>query len=315
LLVAGVTVIAALSAFDFIGASKRVGAATAVGVVNFYGDSLMGQMRNELQFQLGLDGINSNIHYFGGTALCDWIPTIQNQVDSVKPTLVVIEFSGNALTPCMAGDNTEATLVAKYRSDLTYVADWLHVKKVPLMVVAGPPGIGPTGQPVVIPTTWAVGQIPQGYAPKEAALNEMYQTTVGEYQRQGWYIGFIAADQAVSSPDGNWTYVLPCLSFETASMGCDAKGLIVVRAPDYAHFCPIPIVAPGGPPECGIWDAGAWRYASAISKSLNTALAAHNRHRPTVAIGGAYNPRPGSPRTSPRDEARQNRVRTGDKES
>jgi hypothetical protein len=288
LVVAFVTAMASLTSF----APKKVEAASTADVVDVYGDSLMSQMQGPLQFQLALDGIKSSVQDFGGTALCDWFPKIESQVMSAKPITVVIEFSGNALTPCMAGANSEAAIVAKYRSDLTYIATWLHAKGVALMVVGGPPGIEWTGQTIVIPTTWSVGQIPEGYAPRDTALNDMYQAVVRGYQDRGWDINYIPAGQAVGAPDGMWTYVLPCLSFETAAMGCNPQGLIIVRAPDFGHLCHVPVTTPSGP-GCAVWDAGGWRYAAAISAYVNTVFSARHSYWLTEANGQVYNFRAG----------------------
>jgi hypothetical protein len=258
-----------LFAFDSAGAARKA-AAPSAGPVYVYGDSLMAETQTPLQFQLGLHHITAVIHDYGGTALCDWIPTIQAGVDSIRPTMVVIEFSGNALTPCMAGARSGSSRIAKYQADLVHLAAWLHTRGVPLMVVAGPPGIHKTGAPVVIPTTWSVGRTPQGYAPNDTDLNDMYRATVSRYQAQGWDLHYLAADKAVGGPDGQWTYVLPSLPFETPSMGRTASGLIVVRAADYAHFCPSTVASPNGVThDSNVWDGGAWRYAAAISGGVS----------------------------------------------
>ena len=289
-LVCAVTLIVSLSAATVIGLSTKAEAASlGTGVADIYGDSLITEVQDELQFQLGLDQINLAVHAFGGTALCDWIPTIQSRVDSGETALVVIEFSGNALTPCMAGLSTEAEVVAKYKSDLTYIATWLHDRGVPLLVVAEPPAIQPTGGPIMIPTTWSVGQIPQGYAPATNVLNDMYRSTVSGFQQQGWDIDYVATDSALAAPNGNWTYVLPCLSFETAAMGCNSQGLIQVRSPDFAHFCPVL-----GQSPCPVWSSGAWRYAAAISSDISSRLAAIQGYWLTASDGGVFPFGPGA---------------------
>jgi hypothetical protein len=253
-------------------------AGTGTGLIYVYGDSLMAESRAPLQFQLGLDNIRSVIKDYGGTALCDWIPTIQADVNLITPTMVVVEFSGNALTSCMCGVKSPSTRLAKYQADLNYLATWLHAKRVPLTVVAAPPGIHKTGAPVVIPTTWSVRQIPQGYALNDASLNHMYQATVSRDQTRGWDIGYIAADKALAAANGQWTYVLPCLSFETASMGCNARDLIIVRAADYAHFWPLTVARPDGvTSDSGVWDGGAWRYAAAISSWVSQSILTRSR--------------------------------------
>jgi hypothetical protein len=277
LLVAMLMAITSLFAIDAAGASGKL-AATSAGLVYVYGDSLMAESQTPLQFQLGLHDITAVIHDYGGTALCDWIPTIQAGVESVRPTMVVIEFSGNALTPCMAGARSGSSRVTKYQADLVHLAAWLHTRGMPLLVVAGPPGIHETGAPVVIPTTWSVGRIPQGYAPNATDLNDMYRATVSRYQAQGWDLSYIAADTAVAGPNGQWTYVLPSLPFETPSMGRNASGLIVVRAADYAHFCPATVATPDGVThDSDVWDGGAWRYAAAISRGVNDRFLTRSR--------------------------------------
>jgi hypothetical protein len=269
LLVAMLMAITSLFTVDAAHAERKA-AATGAGLVYVYGDSLMAESQTPLQFQLGLDHISSVIHDHGGTALCDWIPTIQAGVDSIRPTMVVIEFSGNALTPCMTGARSRSSWLAKYQADLVHLAAWLHTRGVSLLVVAGPPGIHKTGARVVIPTTWSIGRIPQGYAPNDTELNDMYQATVSRYQAQGWDMSYLAADNAVAGPNGQWTYVLPALPFETPSMGRAASGLIVVRASDYAHFCPSTVATPDGVThDSKVWDGGAWRYAAAISRGVS----------------------------------------------
>jgi hypothetical protein len=289
-LIAVLTLIVSLTTATVVETSTAAAASSlGTGAVDAYGDSLLDQVQSELQFQLGLNQIDLTVHAFGGTALCDWIPIIESRVDAGDTALVVIEFSGDAFTPCMAGVSTEAELLAKYQSDLTYIATWLHDRGVPLLVVGQPPAIQPTGGPIVIPTTWSVGQIPQGYAPSAPAFNDMYESTVSGFQQQGWNIGYVAADSAVAAPNGNWTYVLPCLSFETAAMGCNAQGLIEVRSPNFAHFCPVQGVEP-----CPVWSSGAWRYATAISSDVSSLLVPTEGYRLTASDGGVFPFGPGA---------------------
>jgi hypothetical protein len=282
------SLITSLAASYVTGPAGHAEAATGAGVVDVYGDSLMSEVAGELQFQLGLGDIPSAMHYFPGTALCDWVPTIRARVASSQSAMVVIEFSGNAFTPCMAGVSSQYALVAKYQSDLADLATWLHARGVPLMVVAKPPGLLPNGDPVVIPATWSVGQIPQGYFQTDSAINDMYAAAVAGFQKQGWDVGYIAADAAVAAPDGSWTYVLPCLSFETASMGCDPRGLIQVRDSHFGHFCPAPVPVSGGGTICRVWDGGGWRYALAISSGVSSNLAARPGYRLADSGGGVF---------------------------
>jgi hypothetical protein len=241
-------------------------------VVDVYGDSLMAQSHGALQFQLGLDRVPTVVRYFGGTALCDWVPAIESNEQRSKPLMVVIEFSGNDLTPCMAGARTTPDIVAKYRASLIELATWSHSEGVPLAVVGAPPGIQKDGQPIETPSTWAEGRIPPGYAEGPPNLNAMYQDLVQRFQARHWQIAYIDATVGVAAPDGRWTYVLPCLSFETKAMGCNQHRLMVVRARDYVHFCPVNLASQARATSCPVWDGGAWRYAAAISSYVDAVV-------------------------------------------
>jgi hypothetical protein len=253
----GLLVAVTLATTTVIPFAVDAGAGSTPTAVYVYGDGLTFQARDALLFQMGLEGVHATVEDYPGSALCDWVPAIEQQVEVARPALVAVQFSGDADTPCMTGVNTVAGIVARYQVWLDYLAGWLHSKGVPLAVVGTPPGIEPNGQPIVIPATWTVGELPGGYQSSATTLDNMYQAQVAQYGAMGWHASYIDAGSAVASP--GWTYVLPCMSFETASMGC-ADGLIEVRAPDFRHFCPDPIQ--GG---CGVWDSGGWRYAAAIT--------------------------------------------------
>jgi hypothetical protein len=54
---------------------------------------------------------------FGGTAICDWLPKMHEVEASHHPVAVELQFSGNALTPCMEGFAAGEAYFDKYRSD------------------------------------------------------------------------------------------------------------------------------------------------------------------------------------------------------
>jgi hypothetical protein len=90
--------------------------------VVFYGDSLLVESRGVVASELatlapGYRVLTSG-RSFGGTALCDW--GAQMQADGNENVrLVVIQFSGNNLTPCAAG-LTGVALESWYR----FAAEW-----------------------------------------------------------------------------------------------------------------------------------------------------------------------------------------------
>jgi hypothetical protein len=161
------------------------------GGVIMYGDSLLEASGPYVRSTTQLRG-------FGGTALCDWLDNIEAAAGNERPDLIVVEFVGNNLTPCMSGYTTAAQIGAKYTAD---AAELKQRVDVPILWV-GPPLFrsGP-------PPTWGLFDA----EPR-----------------------FVDAGQAVLD-GGAYTDTLPCLPDEGPAQGC-VSGLISVRAADGAHF-------------------------------------------------------------------------------
>ena len=273
--------IAGLGAID--GVRQRAGAVGAAPLVLVYGDSLITQSQSMIDFQLGLEQVDAVTASFPGTAICDWTSLIASQAEALHPRLVVIEFSGNNYTPCMAGITTPAAVASKYESDLSYLLWRLHLLGIPLLVATGPVLLEANGQTISRSPDLSLGQLPQGYSQAPDDITPMYESFVSWWQAQGWAVGLIQSGAAVETASGGWTYVLPCLSFETAAMGC-SNGQIIVRAPDLHHLCPgdIQMSSPDAG-DCSAWSSGAWRFAAAIS----TAVAYRLGHSTTGALESA----------------------------
>ena len=97
--------------------------------VALYGDSLAMQARPYFKLLMAAADQSSTTYYssFVGTAICDWLPRMRQLAVTTHFEAVVLEFSGNALTPCMAGiaDYTPA-YYAKYRADtMTAISIWV----------------------------------------------------------------------------------------------------------------------------------------------------------------------------------------------
>ncbi len=91
-------------------AVTRAAVSTVPPAVILYGDSLAFESQTHFRDALLRAGV-ADVHTktFGGTALCDWIDDMHTDALSLKPTVVIIEFSGNAFTPCMHDENGFAT--------------------------------------------------------------------------------------------------------------------------------------------------------------------------------------------------------------
>jgi hypothetical protein len=161
------------------------------GGVIMYGDSLLEASAPYVRSTTQLRG-------FGGTALCDWLENIATAAETERPDVIVVEFVGNNLTPCMSGYTTTAQISAKYAADAAELKERVDV---PILWV-GPPLFrsGP-------PPTWSLFDA----EPR-----------------------FVDAGRTVLD-NGAYTDTLPCLPDEGSAQGCE-NGRIAVRAADGAHF-------------------------------------------------------------------------------
>jgi hypothetical protein len=162
------------------------------GPVIMYGDSLLEQATPYVR-------TTDQVRAFGGTALCDWVDKIAQAAALEQPSVMVVEFSGNNLTPCMSGYDTTAEIRAKYEADAAELKR--RVDGVPILWV-GPP-----------------------------AFRDREAPTLGAFDPEPL---FVDAGAAVLR-DGKYTEALPCLPDEGPEQGC-VNGRIRVRAPDGVHF-------------------------------------------------------------------------------
>jgi hypothetical protein len=163
------------------------------GAVIMYGDSLLEEASPYVRS-------SDQIRAFGGTALCDWVDAMAAASVTEQPSVMVVEFVGNNVTPCMSGYETPAEVRAKYEAD---AAELQRRVETPILWV-GPPRFREGGPP-----------------------------TAGMFDAEPLFVDAGAALLA----DGDYTDTLPCLTGEGSGRGCD-RGQIAVRSPDGAHFCP-----------------------------------------------------------------------------
>jgi hypothetical protein len=225
------------------------------GVVSVYGDSLVWEARHALEPMLRTLG-PTNITSWGGTALCDYTRQIVDDA-RVEPTrLVVIGFTGNALTPCMKtlGTSPSRDLVtAMYSADLNTVVGQLDALGVPVLLIGGPPSVDPAGA-----TFWT-------------PINDAWADAAARWSALGADVVYTDTGLALTN-GGRWAATLPCLPWEGSDQGC-VDGRITVRAPDTLHFCPqLEAARDGVIPECAVWNSGAWRYARSISAAVEDRL-------------------------------------------
>jgi hypothetical protein len=227
--------------------------------VELWGDSISAQAAPNIAFVLGESRrVVTRLHTFGGSALCDWFSDMRNEMnpanpDAFHPQVAVIQFSGDAFTPCMHDANGVAysgqALVNEYAVDSGLVIALFARAKIPVYFVSTPV---------------TAGQAMQGYVGL-MPIDAMFSTLPARYPDGG-----IARYIDGASPlewHGRYSATLPCLPWETCTgRWPDGTKTVVVRQADGAHFCPVTeTVNADGSKTCPVFMPGAQRFATAIA--------------------------------------------------
>ncbi len=228
-------------------------------VVVLYGDSLAWEAQDAfVQALADRSGLTVVVRTFGGTAICDWLDEMADDATTLAPGAVVVEFSGNAMTPCMH-DSTGQPLTGTAFAE-RYAAD---AEK----VIAT---FAPIGAQVVFAGAPISRSAEESGDFNGGRLNALY-AQMGRIHDD---VRYVDAGAAVLE-SGHWTATLPCLPVEPCTGGFDAAGhgVNVVRAPDGAHFCPASADAVRGVTgECPVWSSGAFRYGNALAHPVIESL-------------------------------------------
>ncbi len=218
-----------------------------------YGDSLAVEAQGA--FELIVTGGGRavvRLQTYGGVAICDFLETMRADLAAFAPDVVVMEFSGNALTSCINHDPfTPVDWYERYHTDADAV----------LAIY----------EPLDIPVYWVGTPMSRSSAehadPSWAILTEMYSELPDHHP----LARYVDAGQAVMR-DGTYTDVLPCLYYEPCADIPDpvtGEPANPVRSPDGAHFCPaVTGAADGTVGACPVWSSGAWRFGLAMAEPL-----------------------------------------------
>jgi hypothetical protein len=219
-----------------------------------FGDSLSGEAHPYYTTLVKATGQNVlAFDNFGGTATCDWLPTMRRVETTVHPTAVELQFSGNALTPCMKGfEPGTPGYYSKYRAD-TQAAIKIFVPSGAHVYLIGAP----------------ISRSEQADPSWHDTLNRQYAQIA---YSDPVHLTYIDAGAAVETPSHTYAQTLPCLPLEPCT-GPVVKGVPsnIVRSADGAHFCPVKSANRAGKIDaCPIYSSGAFRYAVAMVVALVT---------------------------------------------
>jgi hypothetical protein len=225
--------------------------------VAFFGDSLSYEAQPYFTSLVAATG-QTVLTYdsFGGTAICDWLPKMGEVEASHHPVAVELQFSGNALTPCMKGFTAGTpAYYDKYRAD-TEAAIKIFVPAGAHVYLIGAP----------------ITQSQQS-DPNWDQLNRQYADIAATDPR---HVSYVDAGAAVEGPGHTYTQTLPCLPVEPCTGPVvDGAPSNIVRSPDGAHFCPVKTANQEGEIEgCPTYSSGAFRYAFAMVGALAIPLPA-----------------------------------------
>lgn len=208
--------------------------------IALYGDSLAMESAQDFQFLANAAAAPVFLRAYGGTALCDILPHVRSDATSWRPNVAVLEFSGNASTPCMKGfEPGTPSYYAKYRRDALSAVDVFEKDGIKVLLMGAP----------------VTASVSQGET--VTRLNRMY----ADIAKANPDVEYFDAGKAVLA-NGRFTWTLPCLTFEPCA---GSAGTNIVRSPDGVHFCPsgnTTII--GHYAECDVYSSGALRFAMAM---------------------------------------------------
>jgi hypothetical protein len=251
--------VAVLAVTMLVAGALVVGAAVSTGThqrVIVYGDSLAFEARDAfaLTLQRGND-IEVVDRTFGGTAICDRLDRMREDLHDLQPTAVVFEFAGNNVTPCVQGPDgplAGAALAGKYRDDARTATGIFVGAGVRVYWMGAPP-------------------ITSEQARDFELVRHVYEADSGRAMGVSPPFGvveYVDAGRAVVE-DGRFTATLPCMPAEGAAEGC-VDGRIAVRALDGVHFCPVR-TGPGTD-RCPTYSSGAVRFGRAMAAPVRRDL-------------------------------------------
>jgi len=215
--------------------------------IALYGDSLGMEAGMDFTTLAHAAGASALVRTYGGLAVCDFFASMASDAAGWQPTSVVLEFTGDSFTPCMAGDPIGSPqYYAKYQTDIQKAIDIFRPYGTKVFL---------SGIPY---EAWTNAN------QNITNLNQLYASVAAANTG----VTYVDAGQTVMA-NGAFTWTLPCLPAEPCT---GPSGANVVCAPDGVHFCPTGVTTAEGYFEvCNVYSSGAFRFAAAmLGPALNS---------------------------------------------
>jgi hypothetical protein len=216
------------------------GAATTQKItVTFFGDSLVNRSSVFVHPDFNRSTTTVQVHATAGSALCDWLASIDRLTPATAPTVAVIEFIGNHRTPCISHSRN---FIAQYGVDLT--------EAIRHLLAIGVKGVVVDRGPITDNPLW-------NWLPR---LLKEYQAVIASFHSPAVAYDYWA-DLSVEGPHGRFSWTKTCLKVERDHGLCPASGREVVRSSDGVHFCPVALYRN----QCPVYASGSYRFVRALA--------------------------------------------------
>lgn len=222
-----------------------------------YGDSITWESRyatsDQFKLKKGWTYVNKS---YPGTAPCDWLVNLQQDLATHQPSIVAIETEGNNTRPCMLDANSNTlpkdsqAYFDKYTADLSNFFSQVTATGAKLLFVKGIP---------MKDTTWnnAVTK-----------LNTIGTNLAGQYRG----VSVTASPRNAVSAGGKYIDFKTCLAAEVSAGYCGANGKIAIRTQTGSqtgiHLCVSGLNA-GYPYNCpDVYSSGEYRFGKTLTNVI-----------------------------------------------
>jgi hypothetical protein len=190
--------------------------------VAFFGDSIAVEAEPEFARLMQARGAEYRFDGYGGTATCDYLDEMRATAASFDPDVVVLLFTGNALTPCMLERTGGGLAILGERDDFDLPGYTRGYREDTATAIET---FGPDVHVVL------VGVLPTGDGRTAAAqvVDDLYRDEASRRPNVGYVL-----PSALLTSGGEFATDLPCAQDEP----CRDGDLVPVRAEDGAHLCP-----------------------------------------------------------------------------